>query len=263
MGQHWGNPLFDWDAVARDGYRWWIERLRRSFALFDLARIDHFRGFAAFWAIPEGDELDARTGHWLPGPGEALFRAAERELGELPVIAEDLGLITPDVEELRDALGFPGMAVLLWAFQEPPDNPHALENHRERQVVYTTTHDTATLREHWPDERAVAADRVRALLARRPGDDAGPGRARPRQRGADEPARRAVRQLALAARARPAHARARRAAARRHGGLRLPRPRIHRRAATAGLSGVCASREAHSDRYRRHFATARRPSAAS
>jgi 4-alpha-glucanotransferase len=152
MGQHWGNPLFDWDAVARDGYRWWIERLRRSFALFDLVRIDHFRGFAAFWAIPEGEhELDARTGHWLPGPGEALFRAAESELGELPVIAEDLGVITKDVEQLRDALGFPGMAVLLWAFNPEPDNPHALENHRARQVVYTTTHDTDTLRGSWPD----------------------------------------------------------------------------------------------------------------
>ena len=123
-----GNPLFDWDAVAR-GYRWWIERLRRAFALYDLARIDHFRGFAAL-GDPGGHELDARTGHWLTGPGEALFRAAAAELGELPVIAEDLGLITPDVEELRDALGFPGMAVLLWAFQEQPDNPHALENHR-------------------------------------------------------------------------------------------------------------------------------------
>ena len=90
LGQHWGNPLFDWDAVAKDGYRWWIERLRRTLALFDLTRIDHFRGFADFWAIPEG-EPDARTGHWLPGPGEALFRAAEAELGPLPVIAEDLG----------------------------------------------------------------------------------------------------------------------------------------------------------------------------
>ena len=151
LGQHWGNPLFDWDAVAREGYRWWIERLRRTFTLYDLVRIDHFRGFAAFWAIPEGPhELDARTGHWLPGPGEALFRAAAAELGELPVIAEDLGLITPDVELLRDTLGFPGMAVLLWAFQKQPGNPHALENHRERQIVYTTTHDTETLREHWP-----------------------------------------------------------------------------------------------------------------
>jgi 4-alpha-glucanotransferase len=152
LGQHWGNPLFDWDAVAKDGYRWWIERLRRTLALFDLTRIDHFRGFADFWAIPE-DETDARTGHWLPGPREALFRAAEAELGPLPVIAEDLGLITPDVVELRDALGFPGMVVILWAIRptENLNSPHRFENHREHQVIYTTTHDTDTLKGHVPD----------------------------------------------------------------------------------------------------------------
>jgi 4-alpha-glucanotransferase len=153
LGQHWGNPLFDWDALSKEGYRWWIERLRRTFALYDLARIDHFRGFAAFWAIPEGpDELDARTGSWLPGPGESVFRAAEADLGELPVIAEDLGVITKDVEELRDALGFPGMVVLLWAFQGPARNPHRVKNHRVHQVVYTTTHDTDTLLGHRPDD---------------------------------------------------------------------------------------------------------------
>jgi 4-alpha-glucanotransferase len=149
-GQHWGNPLFDWDAVAAEGYRWWIERLRRTFQLHDLTRIDHFRGFAGFWAIPRRNKT-ARKGHWLPGPGEALFRAAEAELGPLPVIAEDLGVITPDVIELRDALGFPGMVVLLWAFGGRADNPHRLENHRVRQVVYTTTHDTDTLRGAIPD----------------------------------------------------------------------------------------------------------------
>jgi 4-alpha-glucanotransferase len=149
-GQHWGNPLFDWDAVARDGYRWWIERLRRTFELFDLTRIDHFRGFAGFWAIPE-DAADAREGSWRRGPGAAVFRAVEDELGALPVIAEDLGLITPDVVRLRDELGFPGMVVLLWAFQPPADNPHRLENHVERQVVYTTTHDTDTLRGRFPE----------------------------------------------------------------------------------------------------------------
>ena len=173
-GQHWGNPLFDWDAVAADGYRWWTERLRRTLALFDLTRIDHFRGFAQFWAIP-ADETDARTGHWLPGPGEAVFRAAEAELGPLPVIAEDLGLITPDVEKLRDALGFPGMVVLLWAFGGPADNPHRLENHREHQVVYTTTHDTDTLRGHFPErdpwELIELALSSRAALAMMPAHD--------------------------------------------------------------------------------------------
>ena len=149
-GQHWGNPLFDWEALARDGYGWWIERLRRTLALVDLTRVDHFRGFAQFWAIPE-EAPDARSGRWMPGPGAALFEAAAAELGPLPVIAEDLGLITPDVHELRDRLGFPGMAVLIWAFQGPADNPHRLENHREHQVVYTTTHDTDTLRGRFPD----------------------------------------------------------------------------------------------------------------
>ncbi|MGH3072298.1 MAG: 4-alpha-glucanotransferase [Gaiellaceae bacterium] len=152
MGQHWGNPLFDWDSLARQGYRWWTERLRRTFALFDLTRIDHFRGFADFWAIPEG-ERDARKGHWLPGPGAAVFRAAEAELGPLPVIAEDLGLITPDVIALRDELGYPGMVVILWAFKRSARNPHRLENHHENLVVYTTTHDTDTLRGHFPRRR--------------------------------------------------------------------------------------------------------------
>ncbi|HUP32928.1 MAG TPA: 4-alpha-glucanotransferase [Gaiellaceae bacterium] len=174
LGQHWGNPLFDWDAVAREGYRWWIERFRRTFALVDLTRIDHFRGFAAFWAIPEG-KTDARTGQWLPGPGEAVFRAAEAELGPLPVIAEDLGLITPDVLELRDALGFPGMVVLLWAFQGKPASPHRFENHREHQVIYTTTHDTDTLRGHIPDrdpwELIALALSSRPALAMIPAQD--------------------------------------------------------------------------------------------
>jgi 4-alpha-glucanotransferase len=152
-GQHWGNPLFDWDALARQGYGWWKERLRHTLDLFDLVRIDHFRGFAAFWAIP-ADTKDARKGRWLPGPGAAVFRAAAEDLGDdLPVIAEDLGLITPDVIALRDELGFPGMVVLLWAFQRAKANPHRLENHREHQVIYTTTHDTDTLRGHFPHKQ--------------------------------------------------------------------------------------------------------------
>ena len=138
-GQNWGNPLYDWKALARTGYRWWTERMRRVLELVDVFRIDHFRGFAGFWAIPANGE--ATEGAWRRGPGAAVFRAAERELGPLPVIAEDLGLITPDVHELRDELGFPGMAVLLWAFGSArADSPHRLENHRPQQVVYTSTH---------------------------------------------------------------------------------------------------------------------------
>ncbi len=149
LGQKWGNPLYDWDALARESYRWWVERLRRTLDLVDVFRIDHFRGFAAFWMVPAAAP-SARVGRWAPGPGSAVFRAAARELGDLPVIAEDLGLITPDVEELRDELGFPGMVVLLWAFDGPAGNPHKLENHRVHQVIYTSTHDTDTLAGHFP-----------------------------------------------------------------------------------------------------------------
>ena len=144
LGQLWGNPLYDWGAIAATGYRWWIDRMRRVLELVDVFRIDHFRGFAGYWTV-SADAETAREGWWSPGPGKALFRAAEAELGPLPVIAEDLGVITPDVRALRDELGFPGMVVLLWSFSGPPDNPHRLENHRENQVVYTSTHDTDTL----------------------------------------------------------------------------------------------------------------------
>lgn len=150
IGQKWGNPLYDWDAVARGGYRWWVERVRRTLALVDVFRIDHFRGFAGYWAVPAEAET-ARDGHWERGPGAAAFHAVERELGPLPVIVEDLGVITPDVVELRDELGFPGMAVVLWAFAGTKDNPHRLANHRENQVVYTSTHDTDTLAGSFPD----------------------------------------------------------------------------------------------------------------
>jgi 4-alpha-glucanotransferase len=174
MGQKWGNPLYDWDALAAQGYRWWIERMKRLLGLVDVFRIDHFRGFASYWTVPAA-AATAREGRWSPGPGAAVFRAATSELGELPVIAEDLGLITPDVRELRDYLGFPGMAVMLWAFGGPPDNPHRLENHRVRQVVYTSTHDTDTLAGHFPDESAWSVLEValssRAALAIIPAQD--------------------------------------------------------------------------------------------
>jgi len=143
-GQRWGNPLYDWEALARTGYAWWVERLRRVLALADRFRIDHFRGFAAYWTVP-ARARSARGGAWRPVPGRAVFDAAQAALGELPVVAEDLGVITPDVHALRDALGFPGMAVTIWAFARGRANPHRLENHRAHQVVYTSTHDTETL----------------------------------------------------------------------------------------------------------------------
>ena len=143
-GQRWGNPLYDWEALARTGYAWWIERLRRALALADRFRIDHFRGFAAYWAVP-ARARSARGGAWRPGPGREVFDAARAALGELPVVAEDLGVITPDVHALRDELGFPGMAVTIWAFERGRANPHRIANHRAHQVVYTSTHDTETL----------------------------------------------------------------------------------------------------------------------
>jgi 4-alpha-glucanotransferase len=138
-GQLWGNPLYDWPAHRASRYRWWVERFRRVFELVDLARIDHFRGFVSYWAVPEHNRT-AKRGRWRRGPGRELFDA----VGDLPLVAEDLGVITPAVYRLRDELGLPGMAVLLWAFGGGANNVHAPRNHRVRQVVYTTTHDTDT-----------------------------------------------------------------------------------------------------------------------
>ena len=147
-GQFWGNPLYDWGAMRADGYRWWIERLRRAFGLVDLTRLDHFRGFVSYWAIPEGSET-AAAGHWRRGPGRELFAALAAALGPLPVVAEDLGVITEPVERLRLALGFPGMVVLQFGFGGGPHNPHRPENHTELLVVYTGTHDTDTAVGWW------------------------------------------------------------------------------------------------------------------
>jgi 4-alpha-glucanotransferase len=165
-GQLWGNPLYDWPALRRRRYRWWTERMRRTFELFDMARIDHFRGFVAYWAVPEGAP-DARGGRWVRGPGRAVFDAMRSELGDLAVIAEDLGVITPAVRRLRDDLGFPGMVVLQFAFDpDDPDGPHRPEHHHERQVLYTGTHDNDTLRGWWqtlaPERRAEAQGELRA-----------------------------------------------------------------------------------------------------
>ncbi len=145
-GQRWGNPLYRWDVMAADGYAWWIERLRTVLATVDVLRLDHFRGFAGYWAIP-GDAPTAERGRWEPGPGIPFFAAVERALGRLPIIAEDLGVITPDVVELRDRFGFPGMRVLQFAFdafEAGPENPHLPYNHAPNAVVYTCTHDNDT-----------------------------------------------------------------------------------------------------------------------
>ncbi len=142
-GQRWGNPLYRWDRLAREGYRWWIQRFQAVLALVDLVRIDHFRGFQAYWEVPAQNRT-AERGRWVDGPGESLFRALEAALGPLPVIAEDLGIITPDVETLRDRLRFPGMKVLQFAFGNDARNPHLPHNYPRRCVVYTGTHDNDT-----------------------------------------------------------------------------------------------------------------------
>ena len=142
-GQLWGNPLYRWDVIARDDYAWWIARFRSALQQVDIVRLDHFRGFEAYWAVPAGEET-AINGKWVPGPGRDLFRAVEQALGPVPIIAEDLGLITPEVEALREELGFPGMKVLQFAFSGDPDHPYLPHNFERNCVVYTGTHDNDT-----------------------------------------------------------------------------------------------------------------------
>lgn len=143
-GQRWGNPVYRWNSLRRDGYRWWIERFRWTLRLVDMVRVDHFRGFAAYWQVPASEPTAVR-GRWRRVPGKALFRTLRRELGTLPVVAEDLGTITPDVVRLRTSLGFPGMRVLQFAFDGNPHNPYLPYNYEPDTVVYTGTHDNDTL----------------------------------------------------------------------------------------------------------------------
>jgi len=142
-GQLWGNPLYDWEEMAHHGFGWWIERVRASLNLYDLVRIDHFRGFAGYWEVRAGEKT-ARNGRWMPGPGAPLFEALQAALGGLPLVAEDLGVITPDVEALRDRFAFPGMKILQFAFGSDPGNPYLPHNHVCNSVVYTGTHDNDT-----------------------------------------------------------------------------------------------------------------------
>jgi 4-alpha-glucanotransferase len=142
-GQRWGNPHYDWRAMRANGYAWWIARLRRQLSQVDRVRVDHFRGFEAAWEIPAAAPT-AEKGEWSPGPGDALFKAAEASLGALPIIAEDLGFITPDVEALRDELGFPGMRVLQFAFGGDPNHPYLPHRYPTNCVAYTGTHDNDT-----------------------------------------------------------------------------------------------------------------------
>lgn len=154
-GQLWGNPLYDWDEMAKDGYAWWLFRIRRCLSLVDCVRVDHFRGFEAYWSVPYGEDT-AINGKWVPGPRRAFFDAVKKQLGDIPIIAEDLGVITDGVRELRDACGLPGMKVLQFAFS--PDeirqngmvNPFMPHMFNQNCVVYTGTHDNQTM-QGWLD----------------------------------------------------------------------------------------------------------------
>lgn len=142
-GQHWGNPLYDWQAMARDGYQWWLERLESQRHLFDLIRIDHFRGLQAYWEIP-AKTPEPRFGGWVAGPGDHFLEACFTRFPDLPLVAENLGVISDDVEELRKRFRLPGMTVMQFGFDGSPNNPHLLHNHHPRDLVYTGTHDNDT-----------------------------------------------------------------------------------------------------------------------
>ncbi len=165
-GQLWGNPIYRWDKMERDGFGWWIERLKASFATFDLIRLDHFRGFEAYWEVPAG-EATAVNGRWVKAPGMALFAAARAALGELPIVAENLGVITPEVEALRERFGFPGMAVLQFGFgsdpQAPDFRPH---NYPRERVAYSGTHDNDTTVGWWASSGTADSTRTTDQVAR-------------------------------------------------------------------------------------------------
>ncbi|NBX96282.1 MAG: 4-alpha-glucanotransferase [Betaproteobacteria bacterium] len=164
-GQRWGNPLYRWDRMAAEDYAWWTARVRRALAQADVFRIDHFRGFAGYWEIPASCPT-AREGRWVPGPRKALFDAIEKALGRLPIVAEDLGLITPDVLELRDGCGFPGMRIFSQAFGGDGTHDFLPHNYVVNTLVYTGTHDNETVHGWWskatPAERHFAASYLNA-----------------------------------------------------------------------------------------------------
>jgi 4-alpha-glucanotransferase len=162
-GQLWGNPVYDWTQAERDQFSFWRERFGSQLRRYDLVRIDHFRGFAGYWGIPAGAK-SAREGKWYPARGGALFDQLHHDFRTLPVVAEDLGSITPDVEELRKRFGFPGMRVLQFGFDGSPSNPHLPHNHTPDSVVYTGTHDNDTTVGWWSKRSAEEVERVEYYL---------------------------------------------------------------------------------------------------
>jgi 4-alpha-glucanotransferase len=161
-GQLWGNPVYDWDTLRADGFGWWVRRIGRALESFDVVRIDHFRGLVAYWEVPAG----ARTaigGKWVPVPSHDFFRALQGRFGELPVAAEDLGVITPDVREVMKDFGFPGMKVLLFAFgDDNADHTYLPHMYEENCVAYTGTHDNNTVR-GWFEKEASKAHKKRVF----------------------------------------------------------------------------------------------------
>jgi 4-alpha-glucanotransferase len=168
-GQRWGNPVYDWAALRQTGYDWCVDRLRALLAHVDVIRLDHFRAFAAAWHIPAGAST-AQAGHWVPGPGAELFSTVQRELGGLPFVAEDLGLITLDVRVLRDQFHLPGTRVLQFAFDGHSDNPYLPENYIANTVVYTGTHDNDTTRGWFEALPQNQRENVWRYLRRKPGE---------------------------------------------------------------------------------------------
>jgi len=168
-GQRWGNPVYDWEALCQTDYVWCVDRLRALLAHVDVIRLDHFRAFAAAWHIP-ADASTAQAGHWVAGPGAEFFSTVQRDLGGLPFIAEDLGLITPDVRALRDQFHLPGTKVLQFAFDGHSDNPYLPENYSANTVVYTGTHDNDTTRGWFAALPQNQREKVWNYLKRRPGE---------------------------------------------------------------------------------------------
>jgi 4-alpha-glucanotransferase len=164
-GQLWGNPLYRWDYHKSTGYAWWLDRIRAVLNTVDIIRIDHFRGFAGYWEVP-GNAVTAIDGQWIPGPRADFFNAVMQALGELPILAEDLGVITPDVVELRDGFGLPGMKILQFAFEGKPTDPFLPHNYPVNCVVYTGTHDNDTARGWYERVDEASRDFYRRYLAR-------------------------------------------------------------------------------------------------
>ena len=162
-GQRWGNPLYRWSEHTKDGYAWWVERIRRTFELVDIVRIDHFRGFCGYWEIP-AHEPTAERGRWLPGPGTALFKAITSALGTMPIIAEDLGVVTPDIALLRKEFALPGMRILQFAFGSDSTDPFLPHNHERDTVVYPGTHDNDTTQGWWAKTTEAERQFARAYL---------------------------------------------------------------------------------------------------